>query len=134
MAHWFSIPMAGTSNLDAIDASYLGMSLSGNHAVKVTFLETYEKQALEMVCILSHAEVFSYAVFKSLQQEDMDARVLSKLLESISIAIKDSMSIAVVQLLLIQQTRREAAISSASIRSLNATMQSRNPNCCFVDR
>ena len=125
MAHWFSIPMPGTSNLDA-NASCLGMSLSGNHAVKVTSLETYEKQALEMVCILSHTEVFSCAAFKSLQQEDMDARVLSKLLESISIAFKDSMSIAVVQLLVIQQTRREAAISSASIRSLNATMRSRN--------
>ena len=44
----------------------------------------------------------------------MDTRVLSKLLESISIAIKDAMSISTVQSLAIQQTRREAAISSAS--------------------
>ena len=112
-AHNETIPTATASKLDA-DAGRLGLSLTGTFPVKISHLEAYEKQARETIKILSHAEVFSYAAFKCLQQEEMDTRVLSKLLESISIAIKDAMSISTVQSLAIQQTRREAAISSAS--------------------
>ena len=112
-AHNETIPTAMASKLDA-DAGRLGLSLTGTFPVKISHLEAYEKQARETIKILSHAEVFSYAAFKCLQQEEMDTRVLSKLLESISIAIKDAMSISTVQSLAIQQTRREAAISSAS--------------------
>ena len=112
-AHNETIPTATASKLDA-DAGRLGLSLTDAFPVKISHLEAYEKQARETIKILSHAEVFSYAAFKCLQQEEMDTRVLSKLLESISIAIQDAMSISTVQSLAIQQTRREAAISSAS--------------------
>ena len=98
--------------------------LTGKYPVKVSSLETHEKQARDIIRVLSHAEIFSYASFKSLHQENMDVKVLSQLLESTSIGIKDAMSIACVQALELQQLRREAAISSAS-RSLTEDSKQR---------
>ena len=112
-SHYETIPTSSASKLDT-DATRLGISLSGTFPVKVSHLDVYEKQARETVKLLSHAEIFSYAAFKCLQLQEMDSRVLSKHLESISIAIKDAMSIATLQSLAIQQTRRETAISSAT--------------------
>ena len=69
-----------------------------------------------MIRILSHA--FSFALFKCLQSENMDSRVLMEILKSMSMAITDAMSIATVQNLGLQQMRREAAIESAPKGSL----------------
>ena len=112
-SHNETIPTSSASKLDT-EATRLGISLSGTFPVKVSHLDVYEKQARETVKLLSHAEVVSYAAFKCLQLQEMDSKVLSKLLESISIAIKDAMTIATLQSLAIQQTRKEAAISSAT--------------------
>ena len=71
-----------------------------------------------MIRILSHAETFSFAAFKSLQSENMDSRVLLEILKSMSAAITDTMSIATVQTLGLQQLSREAAINSAPKGSL----------------
>ena len=71
-----------------------------------------------MIRILSHAEIFSYAAFKCLQSENMDSRVLMEILKSMSMAITEAMSIATVQILGLQQMRREAAIESALKGSL----------------
>lgn len=70
-AHNETIPTATASKLDAY-ASCLGLSLTSVFTVKISHLEAYKKQARETIRILSHAEVFSYAVFKCLQQEEMD--------------------------------------------------------------
>ena len=85
-SHNAAIPTSSASKLDT-DATRLGISLSGTFPVKVSHLDVYEKQKRETVKMLSHVEVFSYAAFKCLQLQEMDSRVLSKLLESISIAI-----------------------------------------------
>ena len=50
----------------------------------------------------------------------MDSRVLMKILQSMSTAIMDAMSIATVQTLGLQQMRREAAIESAPKGSLTS--------------
>ena len=109
--------MATASALDP-DADRLDMSLSGSYPVKVSALKDLEIHSRDMIRILSHAETFSFAVFKSLQSDSMDSRVLLEILKSMSAAITDAMSIATVQTLGHQQLRREAAINSAPKGSL----------------
>ena len=67
----------------------------------------------DTIKILSHAKIFSFAAFKSLQSENMDSKVLFEILESMSRAVTDAMSIVRAQTLGLQQLRREAAIESA---------------------
>ena len=112
-SHNETIPTARATKLDP-KAHRLGLSQTGNFPVKVASLDMYERLTRESIKVLSHAETFSYAAFKSLQQEEMDTRILTKILESVSIDIRDCISISTVQALALQQTRREAAISSAS--------------------
>ena len=96
----------------------ISLSLSGSYPVKVSALKDLEVHSRDMIRILSHAEIFSFAAFKSLQSENMDSRVLMEILKSMSAAITDAMSIATVQTLGLQQMRREAAIKSAPKGSL----------------
>ena len=116
-AHNEFIPTATASVLDP-DANRLDISLSGSYPVKVSALKDLEIHSRDMIRILSHAEIFSFAAFKSLQSENMDSRVLMEILKSISGAITDAMSIATAQTLGLQQMRREAAIESAPKGSL----------------
>ena len=101
-AHDEFIPTANASALDP-DANRLDLSLSGSHPVKVTSLQALETQSRQVIRILSHAEIFSFAAFKCLQSESMDSRVVMKILQSMSMAITDAMSIATVQTLGLQQ-------------------------------
>ena len=68
---------------------------------------------LDTIKILSQAEIFSFAAFKSLQSENMDSKVLFEILKSMSRSITDAMSIVTAQTLGLQQLRHEAAIESA---------------------
>ena len=65
-----------------------------------------------MITILSHVDIFSFAVLKCLQSGNMDSRVFMEPLNP-CLAFMDSMSMANVQTLGLQQMRREAAIESA---------------------
>ena len=96
------------------------ISLSGSYPVKVSSLRDLEVQSRDMIRILSHAEIFSFAAFKCLQSENMDSRVLMEILKSMSMAITDAMSMATVQTLGLQQMRCEAAIKSAPKGSLTS--------------
>ena len=118
-AHDEFIPTANASVLDP-DANRLDLSLSGSHPVKVSSLQAFEGQSRDMIRILSHAEILSFAAFKCLQSESMDWRVLMEILKSMSIAITEAMSIATVQTLGLQQTRRQVAIESAPKGSLTS--------------
>ena len=111
-AHEELIPMVSASALDP-DANRLDLSLSGSYPVKVSSLQALEGQARDMIRILSHAEIFSFAAFKCLQSENMDSKVLLEILKSMSMAVTDAMSLATVQTLGLQQMRREATIYSA---------------------
>ena len=110
-SHEELIPTATASALDP-DANRLDISLSGSYPIKV------EGQSRDMIRILSHAEIFSFAAFKSLQSENMDSKVLLEILKSMSMAVTDAMSIATAETLGLQQMRREAAIESAPKGSL----------------
>ena len=116
-SHEELIPTATASALDP-DANRLDISLSGSYSVKVSSLQSLEGQSRDMIRILSHAEIFSFAAFKSLQSENMDSKVLLEILKSMSMAVTDAMSIATAQTLGLQQMRREAAIESAPKGSL----------------
>ena len=116
-AHNEFVPTATASVLDP-DANRLDMSLTGSYPVKVSTLKDLETHSRDIIRLLSHAEIFSFAVFKSLQSENMDSKVLLEILKSMSGAITDAMSIATAQTLRLQQMRCEAAIKSAPKGSL----------------
>ena len=116
-AHNEFLPTAIYSVLDP-DAVRLGMSLTGSYPVKTGAIRDLETHSRDIIRLLSHAETFSFAAFKSLQSENMDTKVLLEILKSMSGAITDAMSIATAQTLGLQQVRREAAIDSAPRGSL----------------
>ena len=95
----------------AIDADRLDLSFSGSYPVKVSSLRDFKVQSRDMIRILSHAEIFSFAALKCLQSGNMDSRVFYGTLKSMSMTFIDFMSMVTVQTL--QQMRREAAIESA---------------------
>ena len=95
------------------DANRLDLSFSGSYPVKVSSLRDFEVQSRDMIRILSHAEIFSFAAFKCLQSGNMDSRVFYGTLKSMSMTFMDSMSMVTVQTLGLQQMRREAAIELA---------------------
>ena len=111
-AHNEFIPTARASVLDP-DATRSGMSLNGSYPVKVSAIKDLETLSRDTIKILSQAEIFSFAAFKSLQSENMDSKVLLEILKSMSRSITDAMSIVTAQTLGLQQFRREAAIESA---------------------
>ena len=113
-AHNEFIPTANASALDP-DAARLGMSLNGSYPVKVSAIKDLETLSRDTIKILSHAEIFSFGAFKSLQSENMDSKVLFEILKSMSRAVTDAtcMSIVTAQTLGLQQLRPEAALESA---------------------
>ena len=112
-AHNEFIPTASASALDP-DATRLGMSLTGSYPVKVSAIKDLETLSRDTIKILSQAEIFSFAAFKSLQSENMISKVLFEILKSMSQSITDAVSIVTAQTLGLQQLRREAAIESAA--------------------
>ena len=76
-------------------------------------IKDLETLSRDIIRLLSHAEIFSFAAFKSLQSVNMDSKVLLEILKSMSGAIKHAVSIATAQTLGLQQLKREAAIESA---------------------
>ena len=110
-AHNEFIPKASAWVLDP-DANRLGMSLTGSYPVKVSAIKDLEAFSRDIIRLLSQAEIFLFAAFKSLQSENMDSKVLLEILKSMSGATTDAMSITTAQTLGLQQLRREAAIAS----------------------
>ena len=104
-----------TENASAFDpdATRLGMSLTGTYPVKVSAIKDLETLSRDTIKILSHAEIFSFAVYKALQSENMDSKILFEILKSMSRSVTDAMSIVTAQALGLQQLRREVAIESA---------------------
>ena len=116
-AHNEFLPTTTASVLDP-DAARLGMSFTGSYPVKVTAIKDLESQSRHIIRLLSHAETFSFAAFKSLQSETMDSKAFFEILKSMSGAVTNAMSIATAQTLGLRQLRRQAAIDSAPRGSL----------------
>ena len=95
------------------DADRLDLFFLGSYPVKVSSLRDFEVQSRDMIRILSHAEIFSFAALKCLQSGNMDSRDFYGTLKSMSMTFMDSMSMVTVQPLGLQQMRRESAIVSA---------------------
>ena len=111
-AHNEKFSTSSASPLDD-DANRLGLSLSGNCNLPAKYLEIFEKQCRDNIRLLSHADIFSFAAFKCLQQEKMDPKILSRILESLSSSIKDAIGPSAFTAIGLQQVRREAAIRTA---------------------
>ena len=111
-AHNEKFSTSSASPLDD-DANRLGLSLSGNCNLPAKYLEIFEKQCRDNIRLLSHADIFSFAAFKCLQQEKMDPKILSRILESLSSSIKDAIGLSAFKAIGLQQVRREAAIRAA---------------------
>ena len=105
-------PTETASALDP-DATRLGMSLTGSYPVKVSAIKDLETLSRDTIKILSHAKIFSFAVYKALQSENMGSKILFEILKSMSRSLTDAMSFVTAQALGLQQLRREAAIESA---------------------
>ena len=97
-AHNEFIPTVSASVLEP-DAICLGMSLTDSYPVKVSAIKDPETLSRDTIRLLSHAKIFSFAAFKSLQSENMDSKVLLEILKSMSGAITDAMSIVTAQTL-----------------------------------
>ena len=95
------------------DTDRLDLSFSGSYPVKVSSLWDFEVLSRDMIRILSHAEIFSFAALKCLQSGNMDSRVFYGTLISMPMTFMDSMSMVTVQILGLQQMSCEAAIDSA---------------------
>ena len=109
------------------DASKLNLSLNGNYQIPIKSLDMYEKQLRETLRMLSHTDVFSFAAFKCLQQESLNPKMLSQILESLSLSVKHAVGMVSFLTVELQQTRRDAAIQSAAKSlSLEAKNQLRN--------
>ena len=65
--------MANVSVID-LDTDCLDLSFSGSYPVKVSSLRDFEVLSRDMIKILSHAEIFSFATLKCLQSGNMDSR------------------------------------------------------------
>ena len=120
LTSWFNYYQAhnkliSTANVSVIDfdTDRLDLSFSGSYPVKVSSLRDFEVLSRDMIRILSHAEIFSFAALKCLQSGNMDSRVFYGTLKSMTMTFMDSMSMVTVQTLGLQQMRREAAIESA---------------------
>ena len=57
-----------------LDTDRLYLSFSGSYPVKVSSLWDFEVLSRDMIRILSHAEIFSFATLKCLQSGNMDSR------------------------------------------------------------
>lgn len=96
------------------DASKLNMSLSGSSQIPIKNLNLYESQLRDLLRVLSHADIFSYAAYKSLHQETIDSKMLERILQALATSINHSVSLASFLTIEIQQARRDAAIRTAS--------------------
>ena len=120
LTSWFNyyqahIKLFSTTNVSVIDfdTDRLDLSFSGFYPVKVSSLRDFEVLSRDMIRILSHAEIFSFAALKCLQSGNMDSRVFYGTLLSMSMTFMDSMSMVTVQTLGLQQMSCEAAIELA---------------------
>ena len=110
LTSWFyyyqaHIELISTANVSVIDCDTdrLDLSFSGSYPDKVSSLRDFEVLSRDMIRILSHAEIFSFAALKCLQNGNMDSRVFYGTLISMSMTFMDSMSMVTVQTLGLQQ-------------------------------
>ena len=68
--------------------------------------------------MLSHIDIFSFAAFKCLQQESLNPKMLSQILESLSLSVKHVMGMVSFWTVELQQVRRDAAIQSLCLSCL----------------
>ena len=101
-------------SVNDLDTDRLDISFSGSYPVKVSSLRDFEVLSRDMIRILSHADIFSFATLKCLQSRNMDSRVcFYGTLISMSMTFMDSMSIVIVQTLGLQQMSCKVAIEWA---------------------
>ena len=91
-----------------LDTDRLDLSFSGFYPVKVSSLRDFEVLSRDMIRILSHAEIFSFATLKCLQSGNMESRVFYGTLISMSMTF-----MVTVQTLGLKQMSCKAAIELA---------------------
>ena len=70
------------------DASLLDLFSRGRCSIPVRSIETWEKRALKLIAVNSHAGLFSSAAYLCLQQQSVSIPALSRLLEALAKSIK----------------------------------------------
>ena len=114
--HNESVPTAKAPELDQ-NHYLLGFSNSGNATLPIKNLTSMVDQARQMMRVLSHADIFSLAAFKCLEQEEMNASVLKRILQSLAISIKHTISFSSALSVELLNARRDAVMSSGRVLS-----------------
>ena len=108
------------------DALQLDMSGKGKYSIPLRNLEFWEKRALKLVAINSHADLFSSAAYLCLQQESMSVNALSRLLEAVAKSIKHATAVSTVLAVEMFQDRRDAAIAISKLLLDSSSHELRN--------
>lgn len=95
------------------DASKLDLSTTGSVNVTSKFLESMERQARNVISIISFADLFATAAFSAMQSDDMDTSMLRRLVEALVYCLKHSTSLSFFMTVELMLTRRELAISGS---------------------
>ena len=130
LTSWFNyyqahIKLISTANVSVIDfdTDCLDLSFLGSYPVKVSSLRDFEVLSRDMIRILSHTEICSFAALKCLQSGNMYSRVFYGILIYMSMTFMDSMSMITLQTLGLQQMSCKAAIESAPKALLSEAMR-----------
>ena len=92
-------------------------------------IEIWEKRALKLIVINSHADLFSSAAYLCIQQQTMPVPTLSRLLEAIAKSIKHAMAMSTILAMEIFQARRDVVLATSKILLDNSSHELRNaPN------
>ena len=124
-SHAEIVPTQREVPLDS-DSSKLHLSLTGNCQIPTMNLGIFENQLRDLLRVLSHSDIFSYAAYKCLQQESMDTKVLARILESLAHTINHWVSLASCLTLEMQQARRDPICSAPKSLSEIAKMKLRS--------
>ena len=119
------LPTDNIPQLEA-DASLLDLSNKGRASIPLKNLEAWERKAIKLVSINSHADLFSSAAFFCLQQESMSVAALSRLLEAVAKSIKHATAMSTLLTTEIFQARRDAALASSKLLLDNSSFELRN--------
>ena len=118
-------PVENLPQLEA-DTSLLNISSRGRCCIPVRNLEFWEKRAVKLLAINSHADLFSSAAYLCLQQESMSVNTLSRLLEAVVKSIKHATAMSTILATELFQARYDAAIATSKLLLENSSYELRN--------
>ena len=117
--HNESTPSLKAPELDQ-DGYLLDFSASGSASLPLKNITAMEDQARQLMRILSHADTFSVAAFKCLEQEELNPSILKRILQSLGVSIRHAAGFSSVLTAELFSARRDATIATGKSLSSSA--------------